>query len=350
MAFEKVEYTFPDPDADAAKQNIEIEDSSAIEVDLSGKKEEKDEPKANGAEDKGIKKATPKDELEIEVVDDTPKADRNRKPSEPPEEVTDEELEDYSEKVRKRIQHFSKGYHDERRAKEAALRERDELERFVKSIQDENSKLKGSVNKNQTALIEQAKKTAEIELTQAKNAYKTAYDAGDTDAVIAAQESITNAKIKTDRLNNFKVPSLQEEADEVKSKEESKPAAPTVDPRAQDWAKKNTWFGTDDEMTSLALGLHNKLAKQGVDLQSDEYYEAIDTRMRQLFPDKFEEEIAETEEAEKPKKQANVVAPATRSIAPKKVKLNRTQVAIAKRLGVPIELYAQKVAEEMRKE
>ena len=103
-------------------------------------------------------------------------------------------------------------------------------------------------------------------------------------------------------------------------------------------------------MTSLALGLHNKLAKQGVDLQSDEYYEAIDTRMRQLFPDKFEEEVAETEEAEKPKKQANVVAPATRSVAPKKVKLTQTQVAIAKRLGVPIELYAQKVAEEMRKD
>ena len=349
MAFEKVEYKFPDPD-DTAKQDIEIENSSAIEVDLSGKNEEKNEPKANGADDKGIQKATLKDELEVEVVDDTPKADRNRKPSEPPEEVTDEELEDYSEKVRKRIQHFSKGYHDERRAKEAALRERDELERFVKSIQDENTKLKGSVNKNQTALIEQAKKTAEIELAQAKNAYKTAYDAGDTDAVIAAQESITNAKIKTDRLNNFKVPSLQEEADEVQSKEGPKPATPTVDPRAQDWAKKNTWFGTDDEMTSLALGLHNKLAKQGVDLQSDEYYEAIDTRMRQLFPDKFEEEIAETEEAEKPKKQANVVAPATRSVAPKKVKLTQTQVAIAKRLGVPIELYAQKVAEEMRKE
>jgi len=350
MAFEKVEYSFPDPDGDAANQQIDIEDSSAVEIDISGKKEEKDEPKVNGADDKGIKKATPKDEFEVEVVDDTPKADRNRKPSEPPEEVTDEELEDYSEKVRKRIQHFSKGYHDERRAKEAALRERDELERFVKSIRDENSKLKGSVNKNQTALIEQAKKTAEIELAQAKNAYKTAYDAGDTDAVIAAQESITNAKIKTDKLNNFKVPSLQEETDEVKSKEEPKPATPTVDPRAQDWAKKNTWFGTDDEMTSLALGLHNKLAKQGVDLQSDEYYEAIDTRMRQLFPDKFEEEIAETEEAEKPKKQANVVAPATRSAAPKKGKLNKTQVAIAKRLGVPIELYAQKVAEEMRKE
>jgi hypothetical protein len=349
MAFEKVEYKFPDPD-DTAKQNIEIENSSAIEVDLSGGKEEKDEPKANGADDKGIQKATPKDELEVEVVDDTPKADRNRKPSEPPEEVTDEELEDYSEKVRKRIQHFSKGYHDERRAKEAALRERDELERFVKSIQSENDKLKTNVTKNQTALLDQAKKTAEVELAQAKKAYKDAYEAGDADALTTAQENLTGAKIKADKLNNFKLPSLQEESNEVKSKEEPKPATPTVDPRAQDWAKKNTWFGTDDEMTSLALGLHNKLAKQGVDLQSDEYYEAIDTRMRQLFPDRFEEEIAETEGAEKPKKQANVVAPATRSVAPKKVKLTQTQVAIAKRLGVPIELYAQKVAEEMRKE
>ena len=346
MAFEKVEYTFPDPDADAAKQNIEIENSSAIEVDIS-KKDKDDEPKSNGADNKGGKEATPEDQLEVEVVNDTPKADRNRKPSAPPEEITEEELKKYSDQVQQRIKHLGKGYHDERRAKEAAIRERDELERFVKSIQEENTKLKGSVNKNQTALVEQAKKTASVELEQAKKAYKTAYEAGDADAIVAAQESLTNAKIKTDRLNNFKVPSLQEETDEVKRKEEPRPVA---DPRAQDWAKKNTWFGTDDEMTSLALGLHNKLAKQGVDLQSDEYYEAIDSRMRQLFPDKFEEEIAETEEAEKPKKQANVVAPATRSVAPKKVKLTQTQVAIAKRLGVPIELYAQKVAEEMRKE
>tara|TARA_E500000318_G_scaffold3494_2_gene3920 strand:- start:1457 stop:2506 length:1050 start_codon:yes stop_codon:yes gene_type:complete len=349
MAFEKVEYTFPDPDGDAANQQIDIENSSAIEVDISGKKEERDEPKANGAEDKGIQKATPKDELEVEVVNDTPKADRNRKPSAPPEEITEEELKKYSDQVQQRIKHLGKGYHDERRAKEAAIRERDELERFVKSIQEENNKLKGSVNKNQTALVEQAKKTAEVELAQAKNAYKTAYEAGDADAILTAQENLTTAKIKSDKLDNFKVPTLQEESDEVKTKEEPE-KAPVVDQRAQDWAKKNTWFGTDDEMTSLALGLHNKLAKQGVDLQSDEYYEAIDSRMRQLFPDKFEEEIAETEEAEKPKKQANVVAPATRSVAPKKVKLTQTQVAIAKRLGVPIELYAQKVAEEMRKE
>ena len=349
MAFEKVEYSFPDPDGDAVNQQIDIEDSSAVEIDISGKKEEKDEPKSNGADDKGSQKAAPKDELEVEVVDDTPKADRNRKPSTPPEEITEEELKKYSDQVQQRIKHLGKGYHDERRAKEAAMRERDELERFVKSIQDENSKLKGSVNKNQTALVEQAKKTAEIELAQAKKAYKDAYEAGDADAIIIAQESLTGAKIKSDKLNNVKIPSLQEESDGVKSKEEPE-KEPVVDQRAQDWASKNTWFGTDDEMTSLALGLHNKLAKQGVDLQSDEYYESINTRMRQLFPDRFEEEVAETEEAEKPKKQANVVAPATRSVAPKKVKLTQTQVAIAKRLGVPIELYAQKVAEEMRKE
>tara|TARA_R100001594_G_scaffold1002_1_gene4072 strand:- start:1160 stop:2200 length:1041 start_codon:yes stop_codon:yes gene_type:complete len=344
MAFQKVEYSFPDEES--KKPDIEIEDSSAVEIDVSGKKESlEDEQKSSKSEDKGSEKAETKSGIEVEVVDDTPKADRNRKASEPPEDLTDEELDDYSEKVRKRIQHFSKGYHDERRAKETAFREREELERYAKTLQEENNKLKGSVNKNQTALLEQAKKTASAELEQAKKAYKTAYEAGDADAVVSAQESLTNAKIKTDKLNNFKLPSLQNKETPV----EQKVSSPQVDQRAVDWAKKNAWFGTDDEMTSLALGLHNKLAKQGVNLQSDEYYEAIDTRMRQVFPENFEGEVAEPE-AEKPKRQANVVAPATRSMAPKKVKLTQTQVAIAKRLGVPIELYAQKVAEEMRKD
>ena len=348
---QKVEYSFPDEQDD--KTDIEVENSSAVEIDVSSDKDKKeslkDEQKVSEPEDKRVEKVEAESGVEIEVVNDTPKADRNRKPSEPPEDLTDEELGDYSEKVRKRIQHFSKGYHDERRAKETAFREREELERYVKSVQEENNKLKGSVNKNQTALLEQAKKTATVELEQAKKAYKTAYEAGDADAVVTAQESLTAAKIKTDKLNNFKIPALQKKETPVEQIEEVQNPAPVADQRAVDWAKKNTWFGTDDEMTSLALGLHNKLAKQGINLQSDEYYEAIDTRMRQVFPENFEEEIAKPE-AEKPKRQANVVAPATRSTAPKKVKLTQTQVAIAKRLGVPIELYAQKVAEEMRKE
>ena len=353
MAFQKVEFSFPDEED--KKTDIEVENSNAVEIDISGKKVEDDyknngeKPDADADASPASKGSSPKDNIEIEVYDDTPKADRNRKPSEPPEDVTDEELEDYSEKVRKRIQHFSKGYHDERRAKEAAFREKQELESLTQNLVEENKKLKGSANKNQVALLEQAKKTAAAELVQAKKAYKDAYEAGDAEQLVTAQESLTNVKIKTDKLNNFKIPALQEEETPVETKVSSQPTtAPVADARAVDWAKQNTWFGSDDEMTSLALGLHNKLAKQGVDLQSDEYYEAIDTRMRQVFPDNFEE-IAEPE-AEKPKRQANVVAPATRSTAPKKVRLSQTQVALAKRLGLTPEQYAKQVALDMRKE
>ena len=340
MAFEKVNYDFPHEGN--KKPQIDIEDSGAIEIDLSSK---------GKAEEKKVEPEAPK-ELEIEVVDDTPKADRNRKASEPPEDVTDDELADYSEKVRKRIQHFSKGYHDERRAKEVAFREKQELESLAKTLVEENKKLKGNVSKNQEALLEQAKKSASSELENAQKAYKTAYEAGDSDAVVKAQQDLTKAEIKTDKLQNFKLPTLQQTETPVQP--ETKGSVPNtqaqqqVDEKAVAWSQKNPWFGTDDEMTSLALGLHNKLAKQGINLQSDEYYEAIDTRMRQLFPDQFdggEEKI----EDEQPKQKPNVVAPATRSLAPKKVKLSKTAVTIAKKLGVPLELYAQMVAEEMRK-
>ena len=341
MAFEKVEYSFPDEQEDIKKP--EIESSSAIEIDLDKGKDEKEEVKPEP-------KPEPEKELEIEVVDDTPKADRNRKVSEPPEDVTDEELENYSEKVRKRMQHFSKGYHDERRAKEAAFREKQELETLAQSLVDENKKLKGSVNKNQTALLEQAKRGAKSELATAKTAYKSAYESGDADAVLAAQENLTSAKIKTDKLNNFKLPTLQEVETPVGNvaDTQSTPARPVADERATTWAKANPWFGTDDEMTSLALGLHNKLAKQGVNLQSDEYYEAINTRMQQLFPEEFED-VAQLE-VEKPKRKANVVAPATRSTSPRKVTLTQTQVSVAKRLGLTPEQYAKQVAIEMRKD
>ncbi len=190
-------------------------------------------------------------------------------------------------------------------------------------------------------MLEQAKKNAAIESENAKRAYKEAYESGDSDAVLEAQDSLTNAKLKSERLANFKLPTLQEEETPVETKvEQTAPAQ--VDTRAADWQKANTWFGPDDEMTSLALGLHNKLVKQGVSPQSDEYYESIDTRMRQVFPDNFED-------AEPKRKKTQVVAPATRSTAPRKVTLTRTQVQIAKRLGLTPEQYAKQVAIDMRK-
>jgi hypothetical protein len=336
MAFQKVEFSFPDEDQ---KDEIEIESSSAVEMEVPGKSPKSDTPR------KSVDTADD-DDLEIEVVDDTPKADRNRKPSDPPAEVTDDELEEYSDKVRKRIQHFSKGYHDERRAKEQAFRERQELERLAQQLVEENKQLKGSVNKNQTALLEQAKRSTATELEQAKRAYKEAYEAGDADAVLEAQETLTNVKLKADKLQNFKLPTLQEDETAVASQPQ-RSAPVTVDSRAQDWAKTNSWFGNDDEMTSFALGLHNKLVKQGVSPQSDDYYETIDARMRQVFPDQFEDTEEQTNE--KPKRKANVVAPATRSTAPRKVRLTQTQVAIANKLGVSLEDYARQVAIEMRK-
>jgi hypothetical protein len=337
MAFQKVEFEFPDPEDD----KLEIEGSGAIEVDISGKKTKEDFAEPAESKVKPAREAdTGDDDFEVEIVDDTPKADRNRKASEPPTDVTDEELEDYSDKVRKRIQHFSKGYHDERRAKEEANRQSQELERVTQQLMEENKKLKGNVNKNQTALLDQAKKNASIESENAKRAYKEAYEAGDSDAVLDAQDKLTNAKLKSERLANFKLPALQEAETPVEQKTETAPAV-QVDTRAADWQKANSWFGPDDEMTSLALGLHNKLVKKGVSPQSDEYYESIDTRMRQVFPDNFEDA--------EPKRKTQVVAPATRSTAPKKVTLTRTQVQLAKRLGLtPLE-YAKQVAIDMRK-
>ena len=329
MPFEKVEFDFPDPDKE---EDLEIEGSSAETIDTSGKK----------------KVEEPSDDFDIEVVDDTPPEDRGRTPSEPPEDVTEEELEAYSEKVRKRIQHFTKGYHDERRAKEQAMREREELERLAQKLVDENSKLKGTVSKNQAVLIEQAKKQVAVELEQAKRAYKDAYESGNADALLEAQDKLTSARLRSERVENFKVPALQEEQNEVQTQEENTTAPVTVKPddKAVQWADANPWFGTDDEMTSFALGLHKKLVTNGVDPQSDEYYQSINARMRHVFPENFED--AQTQEVDKPKRNQNVVAPATRSTAPRKVKLTQTQVAIAKRLGVPLEQYAKQVADLTR--
>ena len=326
--FEKTEFVFPD----------EAEASTDIEVA---------KPETESSVKEAPKKAEP--EVKVEVVDDRPPEDRNKKASKAPDELTEDELESYSEKVRKRIQHFSKGYHDQRRAAESAQRERDEALRIAQQVLEENNNLKGTVNKSQSALLEQAKRVATSELEEAKRAYKTAYESFDADAVVSAQEALTAAKIKADRINNIKLPSLQAAEKGVKQQPIA-PAAPRPDERALAWQAENNWFGADDEMTSFALGLHQKLVKQGVNPQSDDYYEKINSRMRQVFPDQFDAVEDAPEEPRTPQKRSSVVAPATRTTAPKKVVLTKTQVALAKRLGLPLEVYARQVAEDMRKQ
>jgi hypothetical protein len=331
MPFEKVEFEFPDPEK--AENQPAVEGEEDIQIVVDGPASEKPEEPAK----------EPVKEVEIEVIDDSPKEDQGKKQSKPPEEVTDEELENYSEKVRKRIKHFSKGFHDQRRLAEAAQREKDEALRIAQQLVEENKKLKGTVTENQKVLLEQAKKEVTGEINVAKYRYKQAYEAGDPDAIVKAQEELTAAKIKADKLNNFMLPPLQDKETPVEARLTAPQTA--VDSRALEWQKANPWFGPDDEMTSFALGLHQKLVKQGVNPQSDEYYEKINARMHQVFPDQFEE----ADEPAEPRRKS-VVAPVTRSVAPRKITLTKTQVALAKRLGLPLEIYAKQVAEEMRKQ
>ena len=306
MAVEQSEFKFPDEKAEE-KQELQVE----VEADP-----------------------------EVEVVDDTPEEDRGRPPmKDPPKDFEDDELAKYDESVKKRIQHFTKGYHEERRAKEAALREREEAVRLAQQLVEENKRLQNNQGQTQQALLEQAKRVVQNEVEEAKRRYKEAYEAGDSDALVSAQEALTAAKIRSDRVNNFKPAPIQEEKPVVKPAPEPV-QTPQVDAKAAAWQESNPWFGVDDEMTALALTVHRKLVESGVSTNSDEYYERINNRMRQVFPDAFP--------SEKPVKKSSVVAPATRSTAPKKIVLTKSQVNIAKRLGLTNEQYAKAIAEQMR--
>lgn len=334
MTFEKLEFKFPherDEDTKAKPQAEEIQ----IEI----------------ADDTPAAPAVKEKDVEIEVVDDTPLKDRGRKPSEPPPDVTDEELEGHSEKIQKRIKHLSKGYHDERRRAEAAQRELEEAVRLSKQLYEENQRLKNETSSAQNTMVEQAKARVAVELEQAKKQYKEAYEAGDADKVVEAQEALTAAKMRSERLANWKPTPLQKPETTVQQQPVTAPA-PQADQKALAWRDQNPWFGSDEEMTSLALGLHQRLVREGVDPRSDDYYERINTRMRQVFPDRFDdiEEVEEAKPAAKPRQQSTVVAPVTRSTAPKKIVLTQRQVALARRLGLTPEQYGRQFAEEMRKQ
>lgn len=322
--FEKVEFEFPD---------------------------EKEAREAKETEAKVEEKVEAADDTDYEIVDDTPL--KGKSTEENVEPASEEEIEQVnSARVIKRIQQLNRGLNYERQVKESALKEKEEALAFAQKILEENKKLKGSLSEGQQALIEQAKVAVNLEVEQAKEKFKKAYDSGDTEALLEAQEELTAAKIKADKVLNFKPDTLQDEEKEVKTQktqEVEQPAPVVKDKRAAEWHDKNQWFGKDEEMTSFALGVHQKLVKAGINPQSDEYYDKLNSRIKQVFPDQFaEEEVSEDEEQPRQKK-SSVVAPVTRSVAPKKITLTTTQVALAKKLGVPLELYAKQIA-EMRKQ
>ena len=297
--------------------------------------------------------ADKEDDFEVEIEDDTPPEDQGKTPSDPEfvESLERDELDEYSAEAKKKIAGFRKIYHDERRKADAADRERQEALDIAKKLYEENKALKGKVNSSEAVAVDSFKTSAEQELAMAKKEYRDAYESGDGDKLVEAQEKMTTAKIKLDRVfdatqNLNQRRALQEQENDVQISQQPV-QQPIRDTKAQGWQEKNSWFGQDDEMTSLALGLHEKLVKQNgmAYATTDEYYKRIDETMRKRFPENFED--VDDEKPQSKAKPSTVVASASRSTSSKKVRLTTSQQAIAKKLGLTNEQYARELIKEI---
>jgi len=284
-----------------------------------------------------------KDELEVEIIDDVPEGDRNREALTESPEPDENELASYSDRVKKRIGVLQRAFHDERRAKEQSARERDEAVSYANSIVAKNKSLVQKSNNDDSLLHETWKSKAESDLDNAKKTYKSAYESGDSDAIVDAQDALNRATMRHENSISFK-PTLQTQEIPVEP-ENSVRTAPPPDDAAVSWASKNSWFGKDRLMTGMAYGLHEELISSGIHPQRDaaKYYGEINQQMRKRFPDYGWGDS----EGKEPRQRTstNIVAPVTRtSSGGKKVSLTQTQVAIAKRLNIPLAEYAKQVA------
>jgi hypothetical protein len=320
------------------------------------------------------------EELKIEIEDDTPEEDRGKKAAKrPPQEVTDEELEQYSKSAKQRIQRFTRGYHDERRAKEEALREREAAETYARQLYEENQRLQKQLATGSKAFIEQSKTAAEAKLLAAEEKYRKAYESADTEAIISAQKEIAKATIEAEQAERLR-PIEEPEERQYQPPAAAQPQTSALQERTQKWVDSNKdWFGKDEKMTQTAMALDRRLKRMyGEDyLGTAHYFKVIDQSMRKQFPGYFgsEENEAPLKKTSKParkvakaqvevetqvetdtkpavraKKPAVVVAPATRSTPSNRVRLKASEVALAKRLGVPLELYAKQKAAQQRSE
>jgi hypothetical protein len=319
--FEKEDFKFPDEDQ--------------------GKPEEKLELEIEGAEDA---------KLQVEIEDDTPEEDRGRervaKEVVQKLELETDELDKYSKEAKEKLIKMKRVWHDERRAKEEADRERQEAIVLAQKLFEENKRIKGMLESGEKEYKEAKKDSAKSALKAAKQAYKEAYESGDAERIMEAQEEMMKAQLDLDKAKKFKLPPLQEENFAVQQQYQAQPA-PQPDHRVMEWQAENPWFGQDEEMTAAALGLHEKMARNGVKIGSDEYYETLDKTIRKRFPENFEQEAdaePKTEIKEKAveakQKPSTVVAPATRSTAPNRIRLKASQVQLAKKLGLTPEQYA----------
>lgn len=293
-------------------------------------------------EDKADGDTAVENKLEIEIEDDTPVEDRGRTPLPQPlvEELEKDELEDYDEKVKTKLKQMRKVWHDERREKEAALREQQEAVVLAQRLFEENKKIKNLLETGEKEYVATAQKAAEMELEAAKKALRQAHEEFDAEKIVEAQQALQVANMNLMQARSFKLPPLQDYETPVQTPQTAQPAASRPDDKALAWQERNLWFGSNKGMTAFALGLHEELQENGVAVGSDKYYSELDKTLRRRFPEFFEED--DSRSAQKAKV-STVVAPATRSTSSNKIKLKASQVNIAKKLGLTPEQYAREV-------
>lgn len=338
--------------------------------------EEQMEQQEHSAEDKffGVKTVIGKksdeeaqdSDVDIEIIDDRPPEDRRPPAKEAKAEAksdeSDDELEGYSEKVKKRINKLRYQQHEERRQREEAERLREEAIRVAQKYADQSKQYHKIIQEGEQYLVHQIRERATMAVDQAKNSYRQAYEEGNTDKILEAQEALINAQSELKsadyQLNEIKHRPKQE-PEEFKAPEPEQPQVhqpPEPSAKALKWSQENPWFGQEKDMTALAYGVHEKLIRdEGFDPNSDEYFEAIDRTMRSRFPDYFGEGDSGSDESSQDEQSSStsrspsvVVAPSSRNngAKPRKVRLSRTQLALAKRLGLTPEQYANQLIKE----
>jgi hypothetical protein len=284
--------------------------------------------------------------VEIEVIDDRPEEDQKNStplPESIVQDIEDDDLEQYSKEAKQRLLQMKKLINDERRAKEQAVREQQEAVRVAQSLVEKTKTLQSRLTEGEKVYVSNAKEGADRQLDLARLAFKEAYDSGDSDRLMEAQEKLTQAQFKIQQIESYRPQydenALQTAQNELKIPEQSQPQR--LDPKTQAWLDKNSWYGVDDDMSFLAMGIHRRLERDGVPTGSDHYWSSIDTEMKKRFPEKFSGNSAETKDSVK--KPSTVVAPATRSTSPKKIRLTQTQLALAKKFKLSPEQYAMEL-------
>ena len=275
-------------------------------------------------------------ELLQETKVEEPKAEPKFEQTEEKEEESG--LQDYSDKVQKRIKKLTF------QAKEAERRERAAVE-YAKGLKSKYENVEKKFEETDTNYLKEYKARIDSERDRAKAELKVALDSQDAELIMEAQDKLTKLAVENEKVSITlgEKESRKKEIESQPVEEQTQAPQPQISTRAQEWATENEWFGSDRVLTSAAMGIHEDLLQEGIDAESDAYYNQINKRMKEYFPQKFAE--SSTEETTKAAPVQNVASVSRRSGGRKSVKLTKSQVVIAKKLGVPLEEYAKYVKE-----